>query len=625
MKHIIKLALPFIVAFGVFAYAATLSPVRAASPGVSFNPNSGSYTTGQDFSVSVYGTGGGGWGILNTNVAVTYPANLTVKGVNKDGSALGSATLQHNAANRTVSFTLSEWGGYPALDNAKLFTITFQGTGAGTAALDFSSTIVRAATVAKSPSTYAIVNPTCPAGQVGTPPNCSTPAPATCPAGQVGTPPNCTTPAPAATKPATTSTPKPSSAVPNTSTPTPASPAPTPTAEPTAVTIADNEVTASYSSASVTWSTDSASSGSLRYGTSATSLDASAEVTSDPSQQKFSASLSNLRLGVKYFYEISVNTPSGAAATQTGEFTTKAYPVTVRVTQDGAPVKKLSLKLKGFDDTYTTNDKGEAALSLLAGEYTLELKGTGITNSQPFTVKPLSVKGDTPPATQVVDIKLTAALAAQTDSSPNLLLIIIGGGLLLLISALGVAALLWKRHKDQERAELGYQSVIIDDVTSDTPAAPTDITAYQPPNPVVAPIDTYNYAPTEYVAPSTDTYAALPPEEIPMASSEPIAEEPLDMWSASQPVPASTDSTSEQQLYPMTPQELPPQPEALAYQYPQEPVVETLAAPEPSPQIDTLPPTPGLVPQPEESSLDPTGTGDYEYNDDNNLIIHHST
>ena len=37
----------------------------------------------------------------------------------------------------------------------------------------------------------------CPAGQVGTPPNCKTPTsppPAKCPAGQVGTPPNCTTP-----------------------------------------------------------------------------------------------------------------------------------------------------------------------------------------------------------------------------------------------------------------------------------------------------------------------------------------------------------------------------------------------------------------------------------------------
>ena len=36
----------------------------------------------------------------------------------------------------------------------------------------------------------------CPEGQVGTPPNCTTPAPEMCPEGQVGTPPNCTTPAP---------------------------------------------------------------------------------------------------------------------------------------------------------------------------------------------------------------------------------------------------------------------------------------------------------------------------------------------------------------------------------------------------------------------------------------------
>lgn len=36
--------------------------------------------------------------------------------------------------------------------------------------------------------------PTCPAGQTGTPPNCTTPPPPTCPAGQTGTPPNCHTP-----------------------------------------------------------------------------------------------------------------------------------------------------------------------------------------------------------------------------------------------------------------------------------------------------------------------------------------------------------------------------------------------------------------------------------------------
>jgi hypothetical protein len=37
-------------------------------------------------------------------------------------------------------------------------------------------------------------SPTCPAGQTGTPPNCTTPPSPTCPAGQTGTPPNCTTP-----------------------------------------------------------------------------------------------------------------------------------------------------------------------------------------------------------------------------------------------------------------------------------------------------------------------------------------------------------------------------------------------------------------------------------------------
>jgi hypothetical protein len=37
---------------------------------------------------------------------------------------------------------------------------------------------------------------TCPIGQTGTPPNCTTPPPETCPEGQTGTPPNCTVPPP---------------------------------------------------------------------------------------------------------------------------------------------------------------------------------------------------------------------------------------------------------------------------------------------------------------------------------------------------------------------------------------------------------------------------------------------
>ena len=38
--------------------------------------------------------------------------------------------------------------------------------------------------------------PKCPAGQIGTPPNCTAPPPPRCPAGQIGTPPNCTAPPP---------------------------------------------------------------------------------------------------------------------------------------------------------------------------------------------------------------------------------------------------------------------------------------------------------------------------------------------------------------------------------------------------------------------------------------------
>ncbi len=69
------------------------------------------------------------------------------------------------------------------------------GAGSGTYSEYFLASALPTATCSPKQTPPPVETPaTCPDGQTGTPPNCTTPA-ATCPTGQTGTPPNCETPA----------------------------------------------------------------------------------------------------------------------------------------------------------------------------------------------------------------------------------------------------------------------------------------------------------------------------------------------------------------------------------------------------------------------------------------------
>ena len=87
----------------------------------------------------------------------------------------------------------------PVEAEATLMTVGDDGTAQAIGSLSDDGTAVvqcPEGQVGTPPNCTTPPPPKCPEGQVGTPPNCTTPPPPKCPEGQVGTPPNCTTPPP---------------------------------------------------------------------------------------------------------------------------------------------------------------------------------------------------------------------------------------------------------------------------------------------------------------------------------------------------------------------------------------------------------------------------------------------
>ncbi len=637
MKHFLKLALPIFIGFTGFLYIVMTTPLQAAPAGLYFNPGSGNFTQGQEFIVDIYGTAPSNFGAPSTNVVVKYPGDsLAVVEVNKTSSAIPAATLTSTPAQQTVSFTNTIFGVSAGIDNKKLFAIKFRTLKPGPAVLDFTSTFLGGHTVTKTPSTYTIAAPTCPAGQIGTPPNCTTPPPPTCPTGQVGTPPNCTTPAPTPTptKPTTpaaprqpAATPTPTPATPNTSIPT----QPTEQQEakpPEELAIKDISVIPSYDTAAITWqSNKKMKTSSLAYGTSADKLDNKAVVTNDEAGLESQTKIAKLQLGVQYFYTITITSDDSATVTQKGSFTTKAYPVLLRISHNRQPIAKGKVQLTGFDESYTTSDKGEVALSLKPGDYTFTFTKDAISEEQKFTVKKLDIQPGKAPDTQVVAVDISATPQTTANSS-RLGAIVAGTFLFLLLIGSIVGFLIWKKRRQSQDA-LGYQSVI-DDFAPMTP----DISeggagAYQPPTPL-----TYPNTQPDYIAPASYMTTPYQGQQL-VGTTEPehttTLEEPSnDIWDAT-PMPLAQQAATATELSQQQVADIPTSEASQPYTYAE---VQTSAATqdiEYAANNESYEP-PLAVEQPAAYQASPeidrqltTPADEYEYNEDNSMTIHHSS
>jgi Purple acid Phosphatase, N-terminal domain len=627
MKHFLKFIAPFLTAFGVFAYALSVHPVHAAPNSLWLQPGNSSYTTGQTFTTTVYGSVNSNVGAPNTNVTVKYPGNLlTVTNVAK-GTGIPQATLTHNAQAQTIALTHSFIGYSSGLTDAPLFTITFKTNSPGSALVDFTSTFLRGHTVGKMASTYSIANPTCPAGQTGTPPNCATPPP----------PPQPTpTPAPTPQRPAPTPTPKPSptpspSQPPNTSVPVaPQDTTPTEQAPSEEFGINSYDVAPSYNTATLSWKTNEKATGVVTYGTSANKLDNQAQASTDSDGRTFSVNVPKLQLGTTYHYAIVAKNSSDASVVKKGTFTTKAYPVLLRVSHDNQAVNGAKITLKNYDSNYTTNNKGETNLSLKPGTYTAQIIKENLSETQTFSVKSLPIPKDKSPDTQVIEVKILSA--SPSAESPNLLPFIVGGLIALLLGMIIVGFVLWKRrHATQD--DIGYQSILEPGIDSpyDTPGTTYD--AIPPPQTYS---DTMPYTnPAEYTTPAT-SYSLSTVDPLQQSTAQYANDEPEDMWAVSSntpphQTPTSTDSDQTPYLYeqPQSALEAP----ALvgtpieSYETSPQTIPQALdtSAPLSLDESNEIEPAPSTQPAIRSQDIQDIHEDTYEYNEDNSMTIHHTT
>lgn len=587
MKKFLKIIAPIFAAVSGFLFLTSLQPVQAAANSVWFQSNKGSYTSGQSFTVTVYGNAPANIGSPSTNVAVKYPANLLSVVQISVGSGIPTAVATHNTSAQTISLTHSFVGYSGGITDKPLMSITFRTKSTGTAVLSFTESFLRGHTVNKTTGNYTVLPSSCPTGQIGTPPNCSNPpAPAPTPA---PTP----TPTPAPPRPNPVSSPRPSlsppPASPATPTPTsntpdtsaPAAPAPSSsTKSPSVIEIKEVEEDISYTTTSVSWiTTGPTSNTTFTYGVNRGSLDNKTKVASAKDKLSHSAQPTDLLVGTTYYYAIVVKKSSSEIITEKGSFTTKAYPVTLRLSDDTSTLANQRISLKGFDETYTTDTKGEVQLSLLADNYTMQLTRNGTTEEHTFTIKALPITSDTAPDTQIISVK-TTTLIQKASSEPNTSAQIgVAVGILLLLGTVTGGLIVWVKRSKSDVATNGYQSILDRDVyagsgQSDYTSQQVNYTGSEQP----AYPESGNPSPT-YGTPITSPYTYIAPSD-----------EPVDMWSAPSAPTYQTPYAAPQapvSAPPLSPYPDTPQPATTPSYYTPE---ETIATASPEPQLETVAP-----------------------------------
>lgn len=558
--------------------------VFAAGNTIFVTPTSGSLQTGQSITVQVKGNiaTGGNFGADTVSGSLLFPSNrLKVTSVSTAGATFNwqvSATPTASAVNfdeRTFSFS--------PINNSSvhIMSVTFQAIAAGSANLSFSSNTRYSYSsfgtnypTTLTGGTYTINSPpptSCPAGQVGTPPNCTTPPPAQCPAGQVGTPPNCTTPAPAKCPSGQTGTP------PNCKTPTPSGgsnskpttpPPATPVAETPAepipapqengLSISDAVTTREYKTASLSWKTSSPAKNTVIYGTSLSKLDKTAEVTKEP-DESYIAKFIDLSPGKRYYFTINSESEKDASKTSTysGVFTTKGFPVAVTVTEGG--VATSGAKLKISEQTYSTDKSGKITFELASGSYSVEVTTSKSSKKFTLAVAEKTIPDGKAPDTQSFTFDVPVEATADSGSLSPITLLGIGVGVVALLGLFGGLFLAWRRRKAQGAAIAASAASDGDynwTAQQPLPAFPQDqqpLANYQDPTP--APMDMPYVAPPDTLPPQE----IMPPDQaVAMAMQDlpPIPEEmpPMEPTDAPTEIAQSEIDTPEIAPYQDTPQ-----------------------------------------------------------------------
>lgn len=513
----------------------------AAAHTIYLTPSSQTVQTGQSFSVQMRGTVGAEYlGANRVAGAINFPASLLqATSVVSDGT---SFNWQPTASIGTGVINFDQRSFFPVQNtNVYMATITFRALASGTANVTFAAGTgysygASPMVTSTSGGSYRInapAPPTCPAGQVGTPPNCTTPPPAQCPAGQTGTPPNCKTPTTPTCPSGQTGTPpncKPVTTTPTTPKPTtpttpqkpeePSAPVASPDIAPD--TTPDNgfsisEVTATrgYTTAKLNWKTSSASKATISYGTSLKDLGKTVEGTKLP-DESYEAQITELTPGKQYYYTIASTSEADTAKTDSysGVFTARGYPVAITITENKAQISNAKLKIG--EQNYSTDKTGKLSLELASGSYTVEVKTQTTTKTFNLAVakKTIPENGNAP---EIQKFAFDIPVAASTGGNNNMFMIIgLGVGGLLLA---GLIFWLWRRRQNRD-APAPTAIVATDNDYSwnqpATPVLPQDQYAS-----TLAPSPMPDQAYAEPITPTDVAYAqpeamAIPDESIPI-------------------------------------------------------------------------------------------------------------
>lgn len=519
MKKHLKVLSVFLSLLAVFSLFPTRDVMAAGKIGFYLTPASQTLVIGSSFSVRFMvdiTNRTSNWVTLKGKIS--YPKDrLQITTLDTSGSNYTSfVSTTFDNATGVVNFNRTNTS--VKADSTYVFTINFKTVSTGTAPVTFTDVTGQSSepTYANG-GTYSIVPPTCPAGQVGTPPNCSTPPPKPTPT-PTPTPKPTPTPTPATESPTPT---------PQTETSPEVAPVQTPAGE---LTIHDVSAKTSWEHSTLTWSSSlSEITSSLKLGTSKDALKDGPEVIikEDGSYQ---TTMSDLQPGTRYYYLITstLNSDSTKQATYSGAFTTKGYPVSLTFTNNNEPT--IGIKVSIDSGTYTTDKNGTIQLELANKKYdAIITTNDNATQKVSFTVAKKTISNDTTPEVQKFTFALTATATQNTPTANLPLGMIIAtavGGVALLG---GIGGFLFYRRRKIEQLALPNTSV--EDYSWSGPISTLSPPQIEPDTPLVNPLapDTEYEQPiyTDPIPhPSTDSvenigYLAEAPESPVTPLSEP--------------------------------------------------------------------------------------------------------
>ena len=450
----------------------TLVPSRALAVAgtIYFTPNGGTVISGSEITVDVKGNVPAPVFSGGATIGVMFPTNLLQY---VSSSSAGGAFGGNNptVSGGTVNFTVFNFFG-SGVNDQMIFRIVFKAKAAGSATLNFTSgTNINDGPTAKQPSTFTIQMPTCPTGQVGTPPNCTTPV----------TPPPTPSPTP-------TPTPKPTK--PTTPVPVPSTApviAPVESVEESTTPVSESQgglqiqnvkVTATRQENSVKWSLNNKQATPvLTYGTSKNSLKDEG-IVSQLEDGSYAVEFTDLKPGTLYYFAIKASTTDNLlGANYSGVLTTRGYPVQLTIQQNG--VLAPGAKVKIGERSFVANKNALVTTELGDGKYNATITPSGSSESYAasFTVAKKTIPKTGNPTLQsfVLNVHLTSS-PVQGNDKPLYAII---GGILLLVIVLGSVIgfiLIRRRQSNQQQNQLVDTDLLaasygeaIDQVHSNTP------------------------------------------------------------------------------------------------------------------------------------------------------------